>query len=293
VNVSPRQLQDPGLVDLVADALTLSGLDPSGLVLEITESATVSDTEATIQRLHSLKRLGVGLAIDDFGTGYSSLTYLRRFPVDMLKIDRSFVAGMTQNPEDAAIVSHVVGLAHVFGLKVVAEGVETVQELEELTRLGCDYAQGYNWRRPSSFAEVERWLDAVLGRPPGPQRRLRVLVADDREAVRVAVRMALEAHGGFVVVAEAEDGRQAVELAGRHRPDLVVLDLVMPGQGGLEAIPGIRAAAPGAGIVLLTAFDAADVPVAAMDQTLGLFDKTEDLTTFVDHLAEVAVPVAP
>jgi diguanylate cyclase (GGDEF)-like protein/PAS domain S-box-containing protein len=292
VNVSPRQLQDPGLVELVAHALALSGLDPSGLVLEITESATVSDTEASIQRLHSLKRLGVGLAIDDFGTGYSSLTYLRRFPVDMLKIDRSFVAGMAKNPEDAAIVSHVVGLAHVFGLKVVAEGVETVQELEELTRLGCDYAQGYKWRRPSPFADVEPWLHAILARPPNAQPRLRVLVADDREAVRIAVRIALEVHGGFVVVAEAEDGHQAVELAGRHRPDLVVLDVVMPGQGGLAALPGIRAAAPGAGIVLLTAFDA-DVPVAAMDQTLGLFDKTDDLTTFVDHLAEVTSAMAP
>ena len=152
VNVSARQLQHPNLVGMVGDALTESGLDPSALVLEITESATVADTEATITRLRQLKDLGVSLAIDDFGTGYSSLRYLRRFPVDHLKIDRSFVAGMVHSPEDAAIVSHVFGLAHAFGLKVVAEGVETVHQLEELTRLGCDLAQGLQLAPPRARA---------------------------------------------------------------------------------------------------------------------------------------------
>jgi EAL domain-containing protein (putative c-di-GMP-specific phosphodiesterase class I) len=172
VNVSARQLQHPNLVGLVGDALAASGLDPSALVLEITESATVADTEATITRLRDLKDLGVGLAIDDFGTGYSSLSYLRRFPVDLIKIDRSFVAGMVHSREDAAIVSHVIGLAHAFGLKVVAEGVETVHQLEELTRLGCDLAQGYNWRRPEPAAAVESWLAAAFGEGKGPSAPL-------------------------------------------------------------------------------------------------------------------------
>ncbi|HEX2192908.1 MAG TPA: EAL domain-containing protein, partial [Acidimicrobiales bacterium] len=292
VNVSARQLQHPGLVGLVADALATSGLDPSSLVLEITESATVADTEATIARLRELKDLGVGLAIDDFGTGYSSLSYLRRFPVDLLKIDRSFVAGMVHSPEDAAIVSHVIGLAHAFGLKVVAEGVETVHQLEELTRLGCDLAQGYNWRRPEPAAEVERWLATALSRGGDggglfAPTRLRTLLVDDRGSVRAAVRLAMELHGGFTVVAEAGEGRAAVELARRHQPDLVVLDLVMPGQGGLEVLPSIRAAASGAAIVLLTAFDG-DVPSAAVRQTRGLFDKASDLTSLVDRVADAA-----
>ena len=298
VNVSARQLQHPNLVGMVGDALAASGLDPSALVLEITESATVADTEATITRLRHLKDLGVGLAIDDFGTGYSSLSYLRRFPVDLLKIDRSFVAGMVHSPEDAAIVSHVIGLAHAFGLKVVAEGVETVHQLEELTRLGCDLAQGYNWRRPEPAAGVESWLPAAFpprrrttasGEADGPlgaggATRLRTLLVDDRGSVRAAVRLAMELHGGFLVVAEAADGRSGVELARRHQPDLVVLDLVMPGQSGLDALPGIRVAAPGAAIVLLTASDD-EVPSSAVDQTRGLFDKASDLSSLVDRVA--------
>ncbi|MDQ1499078.1 MAG: hypothetical protein QOI86_2418, partial [Actinomycetota bacterium] len=126
VNVSARQLSDPGLVNEIATALRQSGLDPGALVLEITESATVEDTEGIITRLEELKGLGVGLAIDDFGTGYSSLSYLRRFPVDQLKVDRSFVAGVATSSEDRAIVASVIDLAHALEISVVAEGVETV-----------------------------------------------------------------------------------------------------------------------------------------------------------------------
>jgi diguanylate cyclase (GGDEF)-like protein/PAS domain S-box-containing protein len=290
VNVSARQLHDAGLAGAVAGALAESGVDPATLVLEITESVTVADTDATIARLRSLKDLGVGLAIDDFGTGYSSLRYLRRFPVDLLKIDRSFVAGLGRSPEDSAIVSSVIGLAHAFGLGVVAEGVETVEQLEALTLFGCDFAQGFNWRRPAPAVEAERWLEAVLAERSTHPGQLRVVIADDRTSVRAAIRLAMEVHGGFRVVGEAADGLEAVELARRHQPDLVVLDLVMPGHGGLEALPAIRAVAPRSGVVLLTAYDAAGVPTGALRDSLGLFDKTADLTSLVDHLAAVAAP---
>jgi len=133
-----------------------------------------------------------------------------------------------------------------------------------------------------------------------------VVIADDRAPVRAAIRLGMEVHGGFRVVGEAGDGLQAVELARRHQPDLVVLDLVMPGltagdpvrgigglagAGGLEALPRIRAVAPGAGVVLLTAYDLADIPASAVAQSIGQFDKTTDLTSLVDHLAEVTVRV--
>jgi diguanylate cyclase (GGDEF)-like protein len=159
VNVSARQLQDPGLVAGITSALEASQLEPHALVLEITESATVSDTEGAIARLEELKALGVGLAIDDFGTGYSSLSYLRRFPVDQLKVDRSFVSGIATNVEDRAIVASVIDLAHAFGISVVAEGVETAEQLDVLAAMGCDLAQGFNWRRPADGRAVERWLE--------------------------------------------------------------------------------------------------------------------------------------
>jgi diguanylate cyclase (GGDEF)-like protein/PAS domain S-box-containing protein len=158
VNVSARQLQGPGLVDEIAAALDETGLNAESLVLEITESATMEDTAGVMERLHSLKALGVGLSIDDFGTGHSSLTYLRRYPVDYLKIDRSFIADVVTNPEDLAIVSSVINLGHSLGLRVVAEGVETAAQLEKLCEMGCDQSQGFIWRHPAHQQDVASWL---------------------------------------------------------------------------------------------------------------------------------------
>ena len=126
-----RQLQDPSLVDEIAAALRESGLEAGALVLEITESATAEDPEAAIAQLQELRRLGVELSIDDFGTGYSSLSYLRRYPAQHLKVDRSFVAEVVTNPEDHAIVSAIINLAHSLGLHVIGEGVETDQQLDD------------------------------------------------------------------------------------------------------------------------------------------------------------------
>lgn len=288
VNVSTRQLQHPGLLREVAAALEESGLDPGLLVLEITESATVQDAETTIGKLRQLKDLGVRLAIDDFGTGYSSLAYLRRFPVDRLKVDRSFVAGLGRNVEDTAIVASVIGLAHTFGLEAVAEGVETVGQLEELARLGCDLAQGYNWARPEPAARLARWLEAA----PTAHRPVRVLVADDGSEVRAGIGLALTLAGVFEVVGEAADGAQAVEAARRLQPELVLLDLVMPGIDGLQALPAIQAAAPAAKIVLLTALDPADIPDAARTGTAAQLDKALGLDDLVRRLSELTAAPA-
>jgi len=158
VNVSARQLQSPNLVDDISNALWESRLSAKSLVLEITESAMVVDTESVMGRFDSLKSLGVGLSIDDFGTGYSSLSYLRRFPVDYLKVDGSFVAEVATNSEDLAIVSSIISLGHLLGLKVVAEGVETADQLAKLCDMGCDQAQGFIWRRPEGADSVTEWL---------------------------------------------------------------------------------------------------------------------------------------
>jgi EAL domain-containing protein (putative c-di-GMP-specific phosphodiesterase class I) len=148
VNLSPRQFMDPKLVDLVASVLKDSGLPPRLLELEITESTAMQHTDVTLSTLGKLKQLGVSIAIDDFGTGYSSLSYLKRFPVDKLKIDKSFVAELAHGNDQKAIVAAIIGLAHTLGLRVCAEGVETEAQLEFLQNCGCDFIQGYLCGRP-------------------------------------------------------------------------------------------------------------------------------------------------
>jgi EAL domain-containing protein (putative c-di-GMP-specific phosphodiesterase class I) len=174
VNISARQLSPgAGLVDTVAEVLRESGLDPSALVLEITESALMGDAEAALRILTELKALGVRLAVDDFGTGYSSLVYLKRFPVDLLKIDMGFIRGLGQDPEDSAIVACVIGLAQAVGIDAVAEGVETDEQLLALQELGCAFGQGYLWSQPVSADDIDchsilspfcRWEQGGAGR---------------------------------------------------------------------------------------------------------------------------------
>ena len=154
INLSARQFSQPDLAAMVADALTGSGADPAGISFEITESAAMDDAAAAVATLHELKALGVGLIIDDFGTGYSSLTYLKRFPVDGLKVDQSFVSGLDSDVGDTAIVTAVIDLAHSLGIVAIAEGVETAAQLERLRALGCDCAQGYHIGRPRPAVEL-------------------------------------------------------------------------------------------------------------------------------------------
>lgn len=154
VNVSARQLADDDLYDVVAEALSRSGLAPGRLTLEVTETAVMQDADHAVKVLRRLKSLGVAIAVDDFGTGYSSLVYLKRLPVDKLKIDRSFVDCLPEDAEDAAIVSSVVSLAQAVGLQVIAEGVETDAQWEALLALGCDLGQGFLWGHPLPAPEA-------------------------------------------------------------------------------------------------------------------------------------------
>jgi diguanylate cyclase (GGDEF)-like protein/PAS domain S-box-containing protein len=156
VNLSVRQLADPLLPDRVQAALAESGLAPEELCLELTESALMDDADLSLSALRSLKSIGVKLAIDDFGTGYSSLAYLRRFPIDAVKIDRSFVSGLGSRAEDGAIVTAVLGLTRALGLIAIAEGVEQGEQRDELVRLGCAAAQGYLFSPPRPADEVIR-----------------------------------------------------------------------------------------------------------------------------------------
>jgi diguanylate cyclase (GGDEF)-like protein/PAS domain S-box-containing protein len=157
VNLSPRQLAEPGLTDDVGRVLHLTGIDPDALWLEITESTLMRDAESAVRALRALRALGVRLAVDDFGTGYSSLVYLKRLPLDVLKIDRSFVVDLSRH-DDAVIVRSTIELAHDLGLEVVAEGVETDEAGRLLERMGCDRAQGFFYGRPMSADACAEWL---------------------------------------------------------------------------------------------------------------------------------------
>ena len=169
VNVSAKQLVQPGWTDEVAQVLAESRLAPRQLVLEITESVLMDDTDATAMRIEELRRLGVRIAIDDFGTGYSSLGYLRRLPVDILKIDKSFIDGVAEGPHESALARAVVKLASTLRLEAVAEGISSRKQLLQLRRLRCPYGQGFFFSRPQPPSAIPGLLDmgTLEGVEPG------------------------------------------------------------------------------------------------------------------------------
>jgi EAL domain-containing protein (putative c-di-GMP-specific phosphodiesterase class I) len=160
VNLSVKQLLKKDFAASVEQALNDTGVVPSMLELEITESTLMENAQDTLEALHRLRGLGVRLSIDDFGTGYSSLSYLKRFPVDIIKIDRSFVRDVPDDADDAAIVTGIIALAHSLRLEVVAEGVETASQLAFLQERSCDLMQGYYLSKP---VPAEQFAREMLG----------------------------------------------------------------------------------------------------------------------------------
>ena len=165
VNLSVAQFQHPDLVTDVAAALKETGLESARLQLEVTESMVMQDSSGSTQLLTDLKALGVTIAIDDFGTGYSSLSYLKRFPIDVLKIDQTFIRDIGTDRDDAAIVSATVMLGDMLRMQTVAEGVEQRAQLEFLRELGCDECQGYFFCRPLPASEFLSWMRARTASP--------------------------------------------------------------------------------------------------------------------------------
>ena len=159
VNVSPRQFREGNIVDTIAEALRVTGLEARYLQIELTEGLAMHGAEKYVRMLVAIKTLGVQIAVDDFGTGYSSLSYLKRFPVDQLKVDRSFVTDLATDPDDAAIVQAIIALGHKLNLRVVAEGVETAEQLEFLRSAGCDEMQGFLFGKPMIAADFAALLD--------------------------------------------------------------------------------------------------------------------------------------
>jgi EAL domain-containing protein (putative c-di-GMP-specific phosphodiesterase class I) len=158
VNLSGRDFQDVGLAAKVAGLVRRAGLDPSLLEVEITESVAMHDFSRTLHILQGLREEGVRVAIDDFGTGYSSLAYLKRFPIQTLKIDRAFIAEMMESPQDRAIVNAIIGMARALKMEVLAEGVEREDQLEFLLEKGCDRAQGWHFGKPVPALDLKAML---------------------------------------------------------------------------------------------------------------------------------------
>jgi diguanylate cyclase (GGDEF)-like protein len=257
VNVSPRQLEDADLVGLVERTLAAHRIAPERICLEITESALVGDRPEIDARVRALKALGVCIAVDDFGTGWSSLANLGRLPVDVLKIDRSFVSVMDSDAQARRIVVAVLGLARSMGLTSVAEGVERPAQARALAELGCELAQGFGFRPPVPAAQLD-----LTDRPPRDE--LRVFVCDDAPDLRALVRAALEWEDGVAIVGEAASGAGLPDAVRDAQADVVLIDLAMPGVDGLEAIPALRRALPGLGILVLSGFARARMEAEAL-----------------------------
>jgi diguanylate cyclase len=260
VNVAARQLGDESFADEVRSVLIDTGVAPERLCLEITEGSLMEERWSPDQRLKQLKNLGVRIAVDDFGTGYSALSYLTRFPVDVLKIDRSFVMSMADQPHQKRIVAAVLGMARGMGLEAVAEGVEDTEHADTLAKLGCDRAQGFAFSPPRPAAEIAELLAQPHAatsprRPSGGAEELRIFVCDDAPELRMLMRSFLDGEPDLLVVGEAGDGH---ELAGKVRDtgaDVILLDLSMPNVDGLEAIVDLRRSIPHLGIVILSGFE--------------------------------------
>ncbi len=167
LNVPASLVGNPDLPPLLQDALAIWGVDPAKVTVEITESAIIDDKESGFNSLLQIRELGMNLAIDDFGTGYSSLSYFKHIPAGELKIDKSFVSSMRDDRQDLELVKIMIHLAHQFGLKVVAEGIEDAESLVTLRELGCDYAQGYFFSEPLSLDRFEAWMRHWPGLPRG------------------------------------------------------------------------------------------------------------------------------
>ena len=254
VNLSAHQFLAQNVVALAASILTETGLDPAYLELELTESAVMADAAAFIDATRDLKNLAVTLSIDDFGTGYSSLSYLRRFAIDRLKIDQSFVRELTYEPNSAAIALAIISLAHTLRLSVIAEGVETEGQLNFLRKHGCDEMQGFHFSRPIPAVEFEQMLrdDRRLEVASAEPRRRTLLLVDDEANILASLKRLFRREGYTVLTAES--GMAGLDVLAREAVDVVISDGRMPGMSGAEFLGKVRQLHPGCVRLVLSGY---------------------------------------
>lgn len=244
VNISPVQFRRSNFVQSVQTILHKYGLGADALELEITETVLLNNADKAIETLHRLKDLGVRIAIDDFGTGFSSLNYLKRLPIDKVKIDRSFVQEIISDRHDAAITQGIISMAHHLRLKVIAEGVETEPQFAFLKKSHCDEFQGYYFAKPMPFSEVEQYLrHRMLVREPASTevfegKMQTLLLLDDEENILRALMRVLRRDGYRILMAtRAQD---AFELLAKHEIQVILSDQRMPEMSGTEFLSRVK-----------------------------------------------------
>ncbi|RFC34038.1 MAG: PAS domain S-box-containing protein/diguanylate cyclase (GGDEF) domain-containing protein [Candidatus Nitrotoga sp. SPKER] len=246
VNVSERQIHVADLCETVRQALAASGLAPIYLELELTESQLMKDVDGVIGVLERIKEIGVKITVDDFGTGYSSLAYLKRFPIDSLKVDKAFVQDIIADPNDVSITRAIITLAHNLKLKVVAEGVETEGQLGLLIANHCDEIQGYYFSRPLPVEEATvllregRSLDSQMMAGLKPSRTM--LLVDDEANILSALKRLLRRDGYDILTAMSAE--QGLEILASHRVDVIISDQLMPGMSGVEFLRRVKTLHP-------------------------------------------------
>ncbi|MGK5080395.1 EAL domain-containing protein [Janthinobacterium sp. HLX7-2] len=256
VNVSGIQFFVGGLEEEVLKAIRKHDIAPDLLELELTESSLMSNAEETIAVLRNLKALGIQISIDDFGTGYSSLAYLKRFPIDKLKIDIAFVREVTSNPDDAAIVLAIISMAHSMKLQVIAEGVENDAQLAYLRRHGCDEMQGYYFSRPVPQEEFEQMLmgGKLLQAPQdaGSEEQQTLLIVDD-DVFMLDVLSDFLAQDGYRILT-AQTAAEGFDILARHRVQVILCDQCMPLMSGTEFMERVKHLCPDTFRIMLSAF---------------------------------------
>jgi EAL domain-containing protein (putative c-di-GMP-specific phosphodiesterase class I)/ActR/RegA family two-component response regulator len=267
-NLSAQQFKQPGLAGMISGILDETGLDPRFLELEITESVVMGDMDQALVILLKLKDMGIRLAMDDFGTGYSSLSYLKKFPFDKLKIDQSFVRDITSNPHNAAIARAVIAMAHGLRLKVIAEGVETIGQLEYLRSHGCDEMQGYYFSRPIPETEFANLI--LSGRRltfediDAVREEKTILVVDDDRSVATALKRMFLLDGYSVLTASS--AAEGFELLATNRIAVVLSDLRMPEMDGSEFLSRVRELYPETVRILISGQGDLDSVTHALNQ---------------------------
>lgn len=281
VNLSMRQFRQKNLSTMVESIVAKENIDPALLELEITESMAMDNPQETIESMHMLREIGVELAVDDFGTGYSSLSYLKQFPVNSLKLDRSYVKGIEIDPSDVVICSTTISLAHNLGLSVVAEGVETEKQYEYLKRLNCDKMQGYHFCRPLPASEAEAYIvsrNLYESVQNASVRSIDILIIDDDKFTCDFLKHLIENQGHKpTAMLDPIEGLKVI----RKNPDLfeiIMLDMLMPNMSGVDAIKAIRKINFDVPIIVITSFK-----LDAVRKTIQVLEKDHNLLYGINY----------